>query len=368
MEKCLVVAATRSSFSFKENANYKFVIGDIKVGFKKISDERDQAFTGLKYGWIIQLELNADGIESAITLANNLIDFFLSTISLESGLETHEKKLLIVLDTSNEVKEREFRQFFYDQSFSRGDTIEVSEFTEHVGAIWLRYEGKDRDRFLRALHWFRKGLNEGDVLDQFLAFWQGVETLNPLLIEHFGCEKTGYEQIEKTCCVTGNVFYEMRTTKQGMEELVKHIGLEGEAWKQISKARNGISHGFKSLKDVQAECEYLMPKIAELLYKGILLLLNRSEKDTTLKNLSYISPLKLGEVHFIDVIIKEEDVEKLLSDYYPYFQMSMELAPQEDGYISEAKFSAKLESECVLLSLSASGRGLRMEHLSEDEG
>ncbi len=36
--------------------------------------------------------------------------------------------------------------------------------------------GKDTPTFLRALSWFRKGLNSEDPFDKFLAFWNSIET------------------------------------------------------------------------------------------------------------------------------------------------------------------------------------------------
>jgi hypothetical protein len=111
---------------------------------------------------------------------------------LETGVELHKTIPILGYDISDGISERDFIQFFYEIPISRPQIADLEMYYYHYEAVW-GYEGNKRDRLYRSIRWFRKVLNEDDPLDQFLALWQGLETLNPVLADHYDCENGGSE-------------------------------------------------------------------------------------------------------------------------------------------------------------------------------
>ncbi len=98
------------------------------------------------------------------------------------------------------------------------------------GEIWNKYnENKHQQRLMRAMSWFRKGLNERG-LDEFVSYWIGVEILRDIL---------------KKIYIKENVTEDKwMGTKKVFEDKVQCY-----KFSEIKEARNSILHGYKELSD-----------------------------------------------------------------------------------------------------------------------
>jgi hypothetical protein len=82
-----IVFGTKTSFNFKQSANeYSFDLKSYKAILRKIISEVDQKLSGFKYGWFIEIELEARDIHNAISQAFDISEMFLSMMTLETGV------------------------------------------------------------------------------------------------------------------------------------------------------------------------------------------------------------------------------------------------------------------------------------------
>jgi hypothetical protein len=244
---------------------------------------------------------------------------------------------------------------------SRSQQADLQMYVNHLDAV-LIFNSDHRERLYRSIRWFRKGINEDDPLDQFLALWQGLETLNPLLAVHFNCANAGKEIIEKKCIKTGNLFYVEITTKQGLERLVNEVVLDKSIWKEIKKTRNSISHGYTPFKELYNYSLRLSPYLAKLLHEGISLVLGFEFDEKAVKHIENIAPLKVGETYFVEFKLLEVDLSKLANGYnYPYFISENEVIPFQKGYTVKQNFKPVIGCNYSSVAISVSGRGVNLE-------
>jgi hypothetical protein len=357
-----VVLATRTSFNFKQSFNeYSFDLKVYKVMLRKIISEVDQKISGIKYGFFIEIELETMDINSAISRAYDISELFLSMMSLETGVETYRSTLILAYDITEGISERDFIQFFYDLPLSRPQQADLEIYTTHLEAV-LIYNGDQKERLHRSIRWLRKGINEDDPLDQFLALWQGLETLNTLLAAHFNCENAGKETIKQKCVKTGELFYSERTTKQGLEKLVYEVELDKSIWKKINRTRNSISHGYAQLAGLYDDSIRLSPYLAKLLHEGISLILGFEVDEKVVKHLENIAPLKVGETCIVECKLLEKDLNKLGSSYnHPFFISENEVIPFQNGYTVKQKMNPVIGCNYSAGAIAVSGRGVNVE-------
>jgi len=177
-----VLLSTKTNIILKpEQTENIFRAENFSITLRKIRNEIDRKLADSKYGWFLEFEGEAPDLNAAFKFAFDMSEYFLSVLSLETGVESHRSNPILGYDITPGVKEREFIQFFYNSPYSRLQVADFTTYSDHLNAVWL-YDSPRKDRINRAVRWFRKGLNEEDPLDQFLALWQGLETLNPVLL------------------------------------------------------------------------------------------------------------------------------------------------------------------------------------------
>ncbi|MGO4548086.1 hypothetical protein AB4Z29_25195 [Paenibacillus sp. 2TAB23] len=361
-----VLLATKTSIMLKpDREEYIFRAETFKFTLRRIKSEIDQQLSGIKYGWILEFEGESPDLSLAVSFATEMSEFFLSVLSLETSVESHKSIPILGYDISEGITERAFIQYFYNIPISRLQIADLETYHNHLEAVW-GYEGKKKDRLYRSIRWFRKGLNEDDPLDQFLALWQGLETLNPLLAEHYECENGGKEVIEKKCFKTGQTYYDERTTKQGLERFVTEININKDTWKKISKLRNKIAHGFESFQNLYNDCILLIPALGKLLHDGISIILGFEYDERVSKHLSSISPIKIGDTQIIECKLHESDIKKIPKGYpHPYFTAEFEIEQfkegERDGFRVRSTSKPFFNCGYTAGSFSVSGRGVDVE-------
>ncbi|QIC48329.1 hypothetical protein GAG94_15320 [Lysinibacillus sphaericus] len=372
MNKYRLVLCTRTSFNFKQKAiEYRFVLDSIKVKIRKINCEVDRKLSGIKYGFIIEIELLAKDIKSATSQAFDISELFLSIMSIETGVESHKSTLILAYDITEGISERNFIQYFYDLPISRPQQVDLEIYKNHLEAI-ISFDNNQKDRLYRSIRWLRKGINEDDPLDQFLALWQGLETLNPVLADYFNCDNAGKETVEQRCIKSGDLFYIERTTKQGLEKLVNEVKLGKQIWKNINKTRNAISHGYGKFAELYNETIRLSPHLAKLLHEGISLILGFEFDKNVIKHLDNVAPIKVGDSYIIECKLEEKDISKLASNYYyPYFltelkdvQEEFEVVEEKNGFRVKQDIIPVIGCKYTDFSFSVSGRSINIELIS----
>ncbi|MEK5357758.1 hypothetical protein [Paenibacillus sp. FSL L8-0709] len=362
MGQYLTVFATKVNFDFDQKLPiYNFDYPSFSVQFRRISTEIDKEISCLSYGWFLEVTLIADTIQSAITIGSEKTDLFLSTLCLETGVEVHRANIILACDITEEVESRDFIQYFYDRPFSRANKVNLESLSNHLDSV-LNYSGEHTDRLFRSIRWFRRGVKEDDAMDQFLALWQGLETLNPLLAQHYGCDNAGKEIIERTCCKTGATFYSEITNKEGLQQHLIATGFSEKEWKKIVKLRNSISHGFASFTGLTEGCINFSPDLGNLLYKGIIAILGMPAEVHIAKQISNIAPIKPGECIYIHMKLLQSDYSLIPKNYsYPYVTIQNNLVEIEEGFEIETGLLPHFNGEYISEGIGVSGRGMNLE-------
>lgn len=319
MKKYLVLLCTKTLLNFvPPDSIYKINVDSAVVKFRKITTDEDELISGLNFGWMIEVKLEEENVDKAVSKATEISEFFLSAFCFETAHPISTSKIILIYDISNNVEKRVFRQYFYNLPMKvKNADVEFTPFVANSEKIWM--VNKHRDRIHRSLRWLRKGINADDPLDQFLFFWHGLESLNPVLAEYFGTKNKIEKNIGRKCkhCGKNNPIL----VDGGIEELYKELGVV-ELSKEIKKIRNGISHGYESIAKLTDRSMKILPDIASILHKGISLVLGISSTQVQ-SNLIRISPIKIGEFIYEEGVIREAELSLIgMNGYYPYIKMT----------------------------------------------
>jgi hypothetical protein len=158
----------------------------------------------------------------------------------------------------------------------------------------LRHEGQSSaesaeriDRIDRAMKWLRKGVGETAILDEFTAYWVGLEALDPVIrpVQRIfrtcecgkpvdRCNHCGREipKAEKITNALEGIRYVMEDA----------LGVRKEIFNRIRSMRGALLHGGKGLGAPELEVlTAYIPHFRRGLIRAICLTLNLSEEVTT---------------------------------------------------------------------------------------
>jgi hypothetical protein len=322
MNRYLAVLSTSTYLKFNPAEEFEFKINDIRILLRKIRNSKDELITGLKNGWLIEIELNAENIDKAITSAMDYSEFILSMCCLSTGHPTTKSNIVLTYEITDNIEERPFKQYFQKVPLDiNGAAVEFYSLEENIKKFF-NYSGKYIDRIGRAIKWFRKGIISDYSLDQFLFFWHGLETLNSPLAEYYGKGKSLEKEIGRKCSHCGKGCTVI--VPGGIEALYEDIGLEDSTRKKIKDVRNGISHGYMNIDQLSNLSMELLPEMAKILHYAISTLID-IDYNSVHKNLNNLAPIKIGDLFFYQGFLIQKDISKLgQDDYYPYFELKIE--------------------------------------------
>lgn len=322
MNKYLVLFATKTSIEFiPKNADHNFLLSGTKLRFRRIMCPQDKVISNLSHGWIVEVRTSEQELETAITKSWEIVEFFLTTCCIEAGCEIFRSNVVLGYEITENIEKRTFRQYFDNIPMSSKPMgIEFSSYSSNLKKIWNANSEEYSGRILRAMRWFRKGINGDDPIDQFIFFWHGLETLNSTLANHYGVKKAGKIEIDTECKVCGETYKYSINSKAGIERLYDDVGIEKRVKKDINSVRNGVAHGYENISQLLELSTELLPTMAQLLHTGISNVTGSSHKDEVVQNLNRVSPIKTGGFVFVDMNLFEKDTSKLgINGYYPYF-------------------------------------------------
>lgn len=265
-----------STLSMKNRAHFE--IGPMKV--MVVDDEfYDPKSTSWPNQLGITVVISANSIEDAVTEAQYAAEEVASLLALSTSAAIDICRPDRAIDCSEGVKDRilwqrlrlpacilsvrEFSPELYDyfhQALLNGITIGGSNSI-------LR---GNQERFARAAHWYRKGILEQELLDQYQNYWTALEAMKIILNRRYKLKNA--EKVEFPCKKCG--YGKKVPTEAGIKELIKRAGFKEALWSDIRKVRVDIVHGNEPLSKITPKAQALVPNLQKLVLFGLLECLN----------------------------------------------------------------------------------------------
>jgi len=133
---------------------------------------------------VIQMQtvLDAPSLNEAVLLATARANRWLAALAFAARVPVGDGRAIFAYDATPNRDEREFVQYFYDNSWTRPMVAAVeSSAVQNVINAWGRYEGKAHWAVSRAFFWYRRAIREPSPADRFTYLWLGLEALEPTL-------------------------------------------------------------------------------------------------------------------------------------------------------------------------------------------
>ncbi len=240
--------------------------------------------------------------------AARFCDGLLSTAFAATLADMQASRPIFVCDARADVIDREFIHFFYDRMVvGRRAQFDVKTWIDHIAPGILNAD----HRVIRAVRWLRKMFSEDDILDRFIAGWTGLETLNPLLSDHFGVPRSAEEKQACGSCGHETVRHVPRVT--GVKELLFREGAE-ELYKECHGARNGLVHGFQSIEQVTEVALNRAKDVGFMLARGISVL-SGVPLPTDPKKFEWLGGFRIATVVFAEGSIKLPDLDGYIAKH-----------------------------------------------------
>lgn len=283
---------------------WQFNFGDTTVAMRDYirQEEANKLHLGLEF--IVQT--HATNEEEAKDKSKTFVESILNFISFSTLSSCDAASIINLIEIKRDTNLSPFQHYIYPfkEDFISGSSVKIDEAV--FGEIWNKYnKNEHQQRLMRAMSWFRKGLNEGG-LDEFISYWIGVEILSGILksnadaglkeeldkgiipresIKNFSLSPDAIITKEKDSewiISDEEEVYIVREKggrlniytkdKQGCKERITDdwIGVKGvfedklrcDDFGKIKDIRNGILHGYKELSnDFVKEAERCIPSL-----------------------------------------------------------------------------------------------------------
>lgn len=146
----------------------------------------------------------------------------------------------------------------------------------HVEPLFVRIAAggeRLRERATRTLWWYHQAVGQNDPVNRFSLFWTALESLNPLLTEHWGL-KPNRRSCPKCDADLGNL-----PGVYGIDRLLREIPeTVHNLFRRARDLRNAIVHGTKQPAELRTEAIALMPAMEAAVPRGLARLLALSEE------------------------------------------------------------------------------------------
>ena len=274
-------------------------------------------------GFEFIVQIHARNEEEAKKKSKNFVEIILNLISFSTLSSCDAANIINVIEIKKDVNlsPSQFYIYPFKDDFISGSLVKID--VAIFGEIWNKYnKNEHQQRLMRAMSWFRKGLNE-EGLDEFISYWIGVEILSGILksevdaglkeelgkdiiprelIKNFSLSKNAIITKEKDgewIISDGEKVYVVREkdgrlniytkVEQGCIERITDdwIGtkkvfedkLRCGDFGKIKEIRNGILHGYKELSnDFVKEAKRYIPSLRKGLIACISSVLSTSDE------------------------------------------------------------------------------------------
>ncbi len=208
----------------------------------------------------IDAHVESTTIDKAIIDCGFLAALVVNATTFASGAEASAPTFLLAYDASQSSGERELVCDTWLGPVFNFRLLELELFAPIVQTLFKLVPGakgskEDVQRFKRidrCLKWFRKGLGENTVIDEFAAYWTALETLDSLIRRErkisLACKKCG-KTVDR-CNHCGEEIPPATTavnSLDGIRFIFENVGLDNKLLNEIRRIRGGLLHGGKSL-------------------------------------------------------------------------------------------------------------------------
>jgi hypothetical protein len=219
-----------------------------------------------RYGLRVDTYTEATSKEEAKSKTKNLVENILSIIDLTNSSGSNPATFVSIYDATDNLTEREYEQIFHIPLHERNIRVTDIQSLLKILRVFGDVFGKNEQRIIRAIFWFRKGLFEKNVVDKFISFWTGLESINELLCNYFGLTE---DERKWKCNICHSVILPVSTI--GIKKLfIDILKFDNDNFQKIRNARNDLIHGGSPLNtDFVKEIMDYNPIIKKALIIGI---------------------------------------------------------------------------------------------------
>ncbi len=274
----------RKRFSSVDSTQPSFVVYDLV---------RNQDGLTLPAGLGMDAHIDAPNIVEAISRCLFAANFLIDVVTFATQAEPSLANFVLAYDATPGVEDRELMAHN-----SLGPALISRPLKEYLllpilqAANGLRHEAQssaeaaDRiGRVDRAMKWLRKGVGETAILDEFTAYWVGLEVLDPAIrpVERVfrTCSECG-EAVDRCNHCGSEITKGEKTTNvlEGVRFVMEEkMGVRKSVFNKIRSMRGALLHGGKDLRDPELETlTTYIPHFRRGLIRAICLTLQMGEE------------------------------------------------------------------------------------------
>ena len=336
----------------------KIVMASYTFEISNITHPKTKSPMGLS----IVMTLEASNIVQASKLARGYTNLLVSLISHLSAAGLPQIRINKIYDVTPGKERGKFIQNHYTAPLKNWSIQSFNDKDLRLGITSInKFDDKDINRILRSMHWYRLALKSQDVLERFTSLWIGLETINPLLREHFGLD------IEYRECKCG---HKLHQTLNGFMYLIQEISNDDVKWGQLRGLRSGTLHGYQALENIVSDLQEQVPFLAKTLGIGLNLLLGFEGRwNAEPVNLAKSIPA----FYTSTALITGPDLQELDTEFEPSIIFQLEVQayqPVIHPHIIEPilRIDRRFSFEDVILSINCNRRIVDKVYFSISEG
>ena len=283
-------------------------------------------------------EIEANDIDEAVGKCYSYSNEILDKIAFEVGMPVDKLKIFKAYELVELGEDVEMINFDYEVLDKIGSkALNLSRFNQIV-------EKCKSDRINRALHWYRRALNEADLLDIFSYIWISLEVLTPLFIKKYPdaieiskCKQCGHEE-------------EIKNTA-ALKMFFKIVLDDEKLYSRARSIRVGIQHGHKDLADIQKEISEIIDKLEIACRKAIVFVL-----ELDINAFEYANGIANNEsITFVSILkISNFITDEASPDYFePEIKVEIDIKEENGAVIIKPTLRTNiLDHRCSLAGLS----------------
>lgn len=284
-----------------------------------------------------ECDINASDIFEAFGITRGEIERILDELAFIVGSPVYDIKILKGYDVTPDVEDRIYVQYYYDALDKVGSkSTEINNINQFI----YGFNSANNERIFRAVHWYRKSLNEFDSLDRFVYLWVGLETLITMFQKMFPneyeikkCDQCGYENKTKGTSAMKAYFREV---------------LKDEKLYSNARDMRQVLHGHKDLYDVIKKAIDINPMLTFALRTAICISLG-----LTPDKLNYeINTSESEPIVFIFIAkLSHLEVDETKPDYEEAdFSLDIKIESKEEHLVFQPIMSTKIMDKGVSLA------------------
>lgn len=272
-------------------------------------------------------------------------------LGLIGGIGLPDLKLVTSLSVDSASPEVEYVRFVHIPLEKGIDKeIEESDIGSMIGHMFRMESDREMDHLTRSIGWFVESLSENKVFVRFLMLCMALESLNRLLKNAVGFEKS------KQSCPHCGKYTEFESATAGLRMFFSENLENGESlFKTMTRLRGSVVHGGGTLRKKKLRVREILPRLENAYCQAIGEIL---AIDSPLEICE--SPLNLRQeiVLFTRIKLEQELAKRIMArEPVPEVEPTVEdmfVQLSEDGFISvDARIS--FEPEILTYARNAGG-------------